>query len=84
MESVVSIRPLGEQSGTGPLALTSRIDQGLISGDMTAAAAAWKQLPEPARRASESFGAKLAARAAAMSAIRQLEDETVAALGASK
>ena len=78
---VVSVRPLGEQAGTSPAALTSRIDSGLSAGDFVAAATAWKQLPEPARRASEAFGTRLAARAAADIAIRQTGDEAVASLG---
>lgn len=84
MEGVVSIRPIGEQGGTSPMALAARLDRALANGDIMAAANAWKQLPEPARRASEGFGASLGARAAAQQAIRQVDDETIATLGATR
>lgn len=79
---IVTIRPVGDTGANDPATLPIRLENGLASGDITAAAALWRQLPEPARRASADFGANLEKRAAADAAIAKIAQDAVAALGA--
>jgi uroporphyrinogen-III synthase len=78
---VVTIRPVGDSGANDPATLPIRLENALVQNDIAAAAAFWGQLPEPARRASEAFGAALKARAAAEAAIAGIASEAVAALG---
>lgn len=79
---VVTIRPVGDSGANDPATLPIRLENALVQNDIAAAATFWGQLPEPARRASEAFGAALKARAAAEAAIAGIASEAVAALGA--
>lgn len=78
---VVTIRPVGDSGSNDPATLPIRLENALVQNDIAAAATLWGQLPEPARRASEAFGAALKARAAAEAAIAGIASEAVAALG---
>lgn len=79
---VISIRPVGDAGTNDPATLPTRIENAIARGDNGAAAAAWAQLPEPARRASADFGEALRKRAAADAAIATIAQDAVAALGA--
>jgi hypothetical protein len=80
---VVQVRKVGEPGGVDAASLTSRIEAALERGDVVDAAAAWASLPEPARRVSADFGAKLAGVAQAQAAARRLSGEAYGALAAS-
>ncbi|MGQ3284418.1 COG4223 family protein, partial [Bosea sp. (in: a-proteobacteria)] len=79
---VISIRPVGETGANDPATLPARLENAIARGDNGTAAAAWAQLPEPARRASADFGEALRKRAAADAAIATIVQDAVAALGA--
>lgn len=78
---VVSIRPVGDTGANDPATLPARLENALLKSDVTAAAALWAQLPEPARRASADFGEALRKRGAADAAIAKIAQDAVAALG---
>lgn len=67
--SIVRVRPAGESAGESLAAKVSRIESRLASGDLPAALAAWKALPEGARGASAKWGAALEARVAVDAAL---------------
>lgn len=79
---IVTIRPVGDTGANDPATLPIRLENALASDDVAAAAALWRQLPEPARRASAGFGADLEKRSAADAAIAKIAQDAVAALGA--
>jgi uroporphyrinogen-III synthase len=79
---VISIRPVGDTGASDPATLPMRLEAAIVRGDNVAAAAAWEQLPEPARRESAAFGEALRKRAAADAAIAKIAQDAVAALGA--
>ncbi len=79
---VISIRPVGDTGANDPATLPTRLENAIARGDNGTAAAAWAQLPEPARRASADFGEALRKRAAADAAIATIAQDAVAALGA--
>ena len=81
-DGLVRVRSTGAVEGSSPAAITARIEQALQRGDVAAARAAWVQLPEPARRASEAFGAALKQRADADQAIKAITDDAIKALSA--
>jgi uroporphyrinogen-III synthase len=81
-DGLVRVRSTGAVEGSSPAAITARIEQALQRGDAAAARAAWAQLPEPARRASEAFGAALKQRADADQAIKAITDDAIKALSA--
>lgn len=81
-DGLVRVRSTGTVEGSSPAAITARIEQALQRGDVAAAQAAWAQLPEPARRASEAFGAALKQRADADRAIKAITDDAIKALSA--
>ncbi len=81
-DGLVRVRSTGAVEGSSPAAITARIEQALQRGDVAAAQAAWAQLPEPARRASEAFGAALKLRADADRAIKAITDDAIKALSA--
>jgi hypothetical protein len=60
--SAIQVRPVGEVAGEGPEAIVARMEARLTNGDLTAAAAEWDKLPEPARKASETYKTSLDAR----------------------
>lgn len=78
---VISIRPVGDTGTNDPATLPARLENAIARGDNGTAAAAWAQLPEPARRASADFGEALRKRAAADAAIATIAQDAVAALG---
>lgn len=81
-DGLVRVRSTGAVEGSSPAAITARIEQALQRGDAAAARGAWAQLPEPARRASEAFGAALKQRADADQAIKAITDDAIKALSA--
>jgi uroporphyrinogen-III synthase len=83
-DGLVRVRATGAVEGTSPAALAARIEQALQRGDAGAAAAAWAQLPEPGRRATEAFAAQLRARAGADDAARAIMDDAVKALAGTR
>lgn len=78
---IVTVRPVGDNGSTDPATLPVRLEAAIAGGDMVRAATLWRQLPEPARRASADFGADLQRRAAADAAIAKIAQDAVAALG---
>ncbi len=60
--NVVKVRPAGEKAGDDLAALASRVEARLAAGDLPAALAAWKALPEDARAVSATWGGALEAR----------------------
>lgn len=79
---IVTVRPIGETGANDPATLVIRFEHALVQGDFIKAAGLWAQLPEPARRESAEFGARLQQRAAADAAIARIAKDAVAALGA--
>ncbi|HEV7337314.1 MAG TPA: uroporphyrinogen-III synthase [Bosea sp. (in: a-proteobacteria)] len=78
---IVTIRPVGDTGANDPATLPIRLENALAQNDIATAATLWAQLPEPARRPSEAFGAALKQRAAAEAAIAGIARNAVAALG---
>ena len=78
---VVTVRPVGDASSSDPATLPIRLENALGEHDVAKAAELWKQLPEPARRGSETFGTALQQRAAAETTIARIAQDAVAALG---
>jgi hypothetical protein len=60
--SAIQVRPVGEVEGEGPEAIVARMETRITNGDLAAAAAEWDKLPEPARKASETYKKSLDAR----------------------
>lgn len=66
---LVRVRPAGEAAGTDVGAMISRVEGRMVAGDLAAALAAWKALPEPSRKASATWAAALEARVAVDAAL---------------
>lgn len=81
-DGLVRVRPVGEAQGSSPAAVAARIEQALARGDTASAAAAWAQLPEPARRATQPLDTALQARLRVEQALKTIMDEAVKALAA--
>lgn len=75
------VRPVGEATGQGPAAAVARIEAALARGDAAQALAAWKSLPEPARRASQAWGQRLEAHVAAQEAAHAALTDAMQTLG---
>ncbi len=60
--SIVKVRNVGDVEGTGPDAITARIEDKLKKGAMKDAVAEWDTLPEAAKTAGAAFKARLDAR----------------------
>jgi hypothetical protein len=60
--SVVKVRRVGDVQGNTPEAVVARMEDGLRSGDLPAAARQWDSLPDSAKNASQDFKQKLDAR----------------------
>jgi hypothetical protein len=58
----VKVRRVGDVQGDTPEAVVARMEDGLRSGDLPAAARQWDSLPESAKNASQDFKQKLDAR----------------------
>lgn len=78
---IVTIRPVGDSGSSDPATLPIRLEAALVQNDVAKAAELWTQLPEPARRGSEAFGAALKQRASAETTINRIAQDAVAALG---
>lgn len=78
---IVTIRPVGDSGSSDPATLPIRLEGALAQNDVSKAAELWTQLPEPARRGSEAFGAALKQRAVAETTINRIAQDAVAALG---
>ena len=79
--SLVKVRPVGETAGDAPAAIASRIEGALGRGDLKAALAAWKSLPEGARGPSAAWASALENRIKADEAARAIMTEAVERLG---
>lgn len=78
---IVTIRPATEGNASAATGLRGRIEAALARGDFAAAAQAWEELPEQARRDSAAFGAALQQRAAAGAAAARIAQDAVTAMG---
>lgn len=63
MQGLVSVRPVDEQEGIGPTAISTRIGARLSEGDLRAALDEWETLSDPAKAASQEFADQVRARA---------------------
>ncbi|MEW5423681.1 hypothetical protein [Amorphus sp. 3PC139-8] len=79
-ESLVRIRRTGEAGGGGVGATLDQIRSDLDDGNLSAAADAWQNLPEPAKAASKEWHDQLAARAAADQLVKKVGDDVLASL----
>jgi hypothetical protein len=79
---VVTVRPVGEGTGTDVESSVARIEAALRRGAIAEAAAAFDALPEAARAPVEAFGRKLRERAAAETAAGQVSAAALSALSA--
>lgn len=80
----VRIRPAGETAGEGVAAKVSRVESRMVGGDLPAALAAWKELPEAARKVSATWGAALEARVAVDAALKAQTSAVVSKLSQPK
>ncbi|MEO1749110.1 MAG: mitofilin family membrane protein, partial [Pseudomonadota bacterium] len=62
MQGLVSVRPVDEQVGDTPTAVSTRIGARLREGDLSAALDEWEALPGSAKAASQSFVDQVRAR----------------------
>jgi hypothetical protein len=60
--SAIQVRPVGEVEGEGPEAIVARMEARITNGDFASAATEWDKLPEPAKKASETYKKSLDAR----------------------
>ena len=77
---VVTVRAVGDGSGTDLPGLVARIETALARGVLADAAMLWDQLPETAKRLSADWAGRLKARAAAEAAARRIVGTSIAAL----
>lgn len=76
----VRTRPAGPDAADTPEGHVSAIQKALAGGDVAAALAAWAKLPEAARKATEAWAAMARDREVAAKAIRDIQDQALAAL----
>lgn len=81
-EKVVTVRAVGDGSGTDQPALVARIEAALNRGALADAATTWDALPETAKSISSAWAGRLKARVAADAALRQISAESLSALNA--
>ncbi|MEO0543433.1 MAG: mitofilin family membrane protein [Pseudomonadota bacterium] len=62
MQGLVSVRPVDEQVGDTPTAITTRIGARLAEGDLSAALTEWEALPDTAKLASQAYVDQVRAR----------------------
>jgi hypothetical protein len=79
-DEVVTVRPVGEGTGTDVESGVARIEAALRRGAIAEAAATFDALPEVARAPAEAFGRKLRERAAAEAAADQISAAALSAL----
>lgn len=80
--SIVSVRGPGDADGTGPEASLRRMENAVSSGDLEAALAAYKTLPEDAQAAGAEWAAKAEARVEVDALTDKASQEVLSALGA--
>ena len=73
-ESLVSVRPIGEVSGSGVPETVARMEVALNAGELDKALAEYETLPEPIRQAGAAFATQLRARAQ----VERLVDQAIA------
>ena len=81
LSRIVTVRTTDGTASTDPATLPLRLENAIAANDFARAATLWGELPEPARRGSEAFGAALKQRAEADAAIGRVAQDAVAALG---
>lgn len=74
--SLISVRPVGNVTGTDWGAILARMEDKLKNGDIKGAALEWDGLPEAAKVASKDFKAELDARATADDLTRGMAERT--------
>ena len=81
-EKVVTVRAVGDGSGSDQPALVARIEAALNRGALADAATTWDALPETAKGLSSAWAGRLKARVAADAALRQISADSLSALNA--
>lgn len=81
LSRIVTVRTTDGTASSDPATLPLRLENAIAANDFARAATLWSELPEPARRGSEAFGAALKQRAEADAAIGRVAEDAVAALG---
>jgi hypothetical protein len=79
---IVTVRSVDGSASDDPATLPQRLENAIAANEFARAAMLWGELPEPARRGSEAFGAALRQRAEADAAIDRVAQDAVATLGA--
>lgn len=79
-ESIVRSRATGPGAADTPEGQVSAIEKALAAGDVAGALATWAKLPEAARKATEAWAMTAQQREAAARAIRDIQDQALAAL----
>ena len=74
--SLISVRPVGNVTGTDWGAILARMEDKLTNGDIKGAALEWDGLPDGAKAASKDFKAELDARATADDLTRGMAERT--------
>ncbi|MGL5138423.1 MAG: COG4223 family protein, partial [Beijerinckiaceae bacterium] len=80
----IKIRPTGDAGGDSQPSLVATVEAALAKGQPTDALAAWRRLPEEARKASATWAASAEAREKAAAALKQLQDGVLAKLRTAK
>jgi hypothetical protein len=81
-EKLVRIHPVGEPAGDDPAAVLARVEVKAARNDVAGATQEISALPANARAVAEPWLKKVAARNAALAAVRKLAADSAAALGA--
>ncbi|WP_375458629.1 COG4223 family protein [uncultured Enterovirga sp.] len=79
-ERVVTVRAVGDGSGSDLPGLVARIEASLARGSLAPAAAAWEQLPNEAKAMSSDWGSRLKTRVAADQAAKSISSAALASL----
>ncbi|NVK34106.1 MAG: hypothetical protein HWE23_06490 [Rhodobacteraceae bacterium] len=64
-KAIMAVRGPGDEDGTGPEALLSRMEKSVQSGDLEAALTAYEQLPDPAKAVGADWADRASVRVAA-------------------
>jgi hypothetical protein len=80
LQRFVKVRPAGIVGGSTPPDLVSTIEAALAQGDIAAALAAWRRLPEPARALSKGWADTAETRDGAGRSLSALQSAAIAAL----
>lgn len=79
-KSIVSVRGLGDGDGTGPDAALQRMEAAVSGGDLKAALAAYRELPEDSRSVAADWAARAEARVAVDDLTEKASQEVLGAL----